>query len=299
MMTWNPLDGLKAALPYVRLFRGQTFVIKVGGEAISTPESIRAVLEQIATFHVLGIRVVLVHGGGQQATALAGQLGVPTQFVDGRRVTSKEMIEVLAMSQCGSARMHLLAACRSLDLPALGLSGVDAGLALANKRAPRNDIDFGYVGDISSVDPSILLTLLHEGVMPVVSTVCADEQGQLLNVNADVLAAEIAASLGAAKLILVSTKPGICTDPEDSSTLISHLNLDQLDNLQEEGLLTDGMLPKASSIKTALTKGVERVHLVSYSVRDSLLLEVFTNEGCGTLVVREDSESPVEALATC
>jgi acetylglutamate kinase len=193
----------------------------------------------------------------------------------------------------GQINTRILAACRDLDLPAVGISGVDAGLIRAHKRPPvvveghdAGPVDYGFVGDIDSVEADVLRTQLDSGLVPVISPLSADESGTLLNINADTVAAALAGALDAEKMVLITGAPGILTDRNDPDTLISYIDLPGLQKLREKGSLAAGMLPKASAIETALNGGVGRVHVISYKLSDSLLLEIFTNEGTGTLVVQ-------------
>lgn len=284
-MPESAVAGLRQAVPYLRLYRGQTFVVKCGGEAILERAARLALLEQISVLHRLGIRVVLVHGGGPQATELASRLQAASRFVDGRRVTDTDMLLTLVLSLNGEANTNLLAACRELDLPAIGVSGIDAGIASARRRPPKGDLDYGYVGDLEGVDPTPLNALLDHGYLPIVSPLCADECGQVLNVNADTVAAALASAMGAAKLILVTGARGILRDKNDPTSLVSEACLDDLDRLEASGALEGGMMPKAASIRSALEGGVPRVHVIGFEFPDCILTEVFTNEGCGTLIV--------------
>lgn len=282
--------ALKHAAPYIRMFKRQTFVLKAGGEVFASAEATRALLEQVSILHQVGIRVVLVHGGGPQATELARALGVPTRMVGGRRVTDSQTLDVATMVLNGQINTRILAMCRELELPAVGISGIDAGLIRAHKRAPVNTpdegtVDYGFVGDIDTVDADVLKTQLERGLVPVVSPLSADDDGTVLNINADTVAAALAAALGAAKLILATGAPGILEDRTDPASLVSYIDLDGLKRLRENGSLAEGMLPKAAAIETAIRGKVPRVHIISWKVPDSLLLEIFTNEGTGTLVV--------------
>jgi len=296
--------ALKHAAPYIRMFKRRTFVLKAGGEIFASIEATRRLVEQIAILHQVGIRLVLVHGGGPQSTELAEALGVPTQFVEGRRVTDQQALEVATMVLNGQINTRILAVCRDLDLPAVGISGVDAGLIRAHKRPPveidgrdAGPVDYGFVGDIDSVDADILRTQLDSGLLPVISPLSADATGTLLNINADTVAAALAAALGAEKLILATGAPGILEDRGDPGSLISFMDLADLRRLRDQGLLADGMLPKATAIERALQGGVPRVHVISYKLPDSLLLEVFTNEGTGTLVVENINTLSAEEQA--
>jgi acetylglutamate kinase len=294
------VSALKHAAPYIRLFKGKVFVIKVGGEVFADPALTSALVEQVGILHQVGIRAVLIHGGGPQSTQLAAALGFDTQFVEGRRVTNSDSLNVATMILNGQINTRILATCRDLQIPAVGISGVDAGLIRAHKRPPVENkdgesVDYGFVGDIDAVDADILKKQLDNGLMPVVSPLSCDESGTLLNINADTVAAAIAAELDAEKLILVTGAVGILEDINDPSSLISYIDRKHLRKLKDTGVLADGMLPKAAAIDAAISNGVSRVHVISYKLPDSILLEVFTNEGTGTLVVDDiNALSPEE-----
>ena len=287
------IRALRHAAPYLKRFGGKTFVIKTGGAAVAAEQSIRDLVEQVALLFELGVRVVLVHGGGPQSTELSQKLGVRTRFVGGRRVTDSEALRVTTMVLNGEINTRILAACRDFDLPAIGLSGVDAGLIRAHRRPPVEvregaaveTVDYGYVGDIDRVDGGLLERLLGIGALPVVSPISADEAGTLLNINADTVASALAVALGAEKLILLGEAPGLLADPEDPESVVSFLDLAGLEAMRESGAIRTGMLPKALCIRRALEAGVARAHVLPAGMPDSLLLEVFTPEGCGTLVV--------------
>lgn len=284
------VSALKHAAPYIRLFKGKVFVIKAGGEVFSDLEKTTALMEQVGILYQVGIRVVLVHGGGPQSTELASALGLDTTFVDGRRVTDGESLNVATMVLNGQINTRILATCRDLEIPAIGISGIDAGLIRAHKRPPverdgEAPVDYGFVGDIDSVDADILRKQLDNGLMPVISPLSCDESGTILNINADTVAAAIAAELNAEKLLLATGAAGILEDVNDPTSLISYIDRKALKKLQESGSLADGMLPKAAAIEFAIANGVQRVHVISSKLPDSILLEVFTNEGTGTLVV--------------
>jgi acetylglutamate kinase len=299
------VSALKHAAPYIRLYKKKIFVLKAGGEVFTSDETTRHLLEQVALLHQVGVRVVLVHGGGPQSTELANALGVPTQMVGGRRITDRQTLDVTTMVLNGTVNTRILAACRDLHLPAVGISGVDAGLIKAHKRPPVEVeghagglVDFGFVGDIDSVDTDVVRAQLENGMVPIVSPLSADENGTVLNINADTVAAALATSLRASKLILTMGAPGILEDRHDASSLVSYLDLEDLQELRANGSLAEGMLPKARAIEAAIKGGVPRVHLISYKIPDSLLLEIFTNEGTGTLVVEDtDTLTPEEQEA--
>jgi len=285
------IRALRSASPYIRMYKGKIFVIKAGGAVFGDQAATRALIEQIAILHYLGIRVVMVHGGGPQLTQITEAMGVPTRMVQGRRVTDEQSIDATSMVLNGLINTRLLAMCRELDIEAVGVSGVDAGLIKAHRRPPVEVdsvmVDYGFVGDIDLVDGSVLRKLLDNGLMPVVSPLSADENGQLLNINADTVAAAIGAALGAEKLILCTGAPGILENVEDPRSVISYTDLKGLDAMRASGAIKDGMLPKAKAIESAIRGGVHRVHVISYDAPDSILAEVFTNEGTGTLIVSD------------
>jgi acetylglutamate kinase len=250
------------------------------------------------------VRVVMVHGGGPQTTEVSEALGVSSRMVEGRRVTDEKVIDVTSMVLNGLINTRILGICRDLNIDAVGISGVDAGLVRAHRRAPvkvgsGETVDYGFVGDIDGIDTTVIRKLLDNGLMPVVSPLSADERGVLLNINADTVAAAIGAALGAEKLILCTGAPGILERVEDPTSLISYTDLRGLKRLREEGRIVEGMLPKAKAIENAIHGGVRRVHVVSYKSPEGILGEVFTNEGTGTLIVADvNALSPAEQSAS-
>ncbi len=299
------MEALKRALPYVRLFKNRIFVVKVGGAPCGDAARLKDLAEQLCVVRELGINVVLVHGGGPQTSELSRKLGVEPRIVEGRRVTDAGALEIAVLTMNGAVNTGVLAACRAVGLLAVGVSGLDAGLVRARRRAPRSvivdgvpqTVDFGQVGDVESVDPTLLRNLLAAGYLPVVSPLSADGQGNVLNINADTVAAALACSLCAEKLVFVSDVPGILEEKNDPSSLVSSTDLAGLEALVESGSVATGMLPKVSAIRMALENGVKRVHVIG-SGRASLLTEIFTNEGSGTLVVRDPRDlSPAEHAA--
>jgi acetylglutamate kinase len=294
--------ALKSAAPYIRMYKNKVFVIKAGGAVFSDDVSTRGLIEQVAILHQVGIKTVLVHGGGPQLDSLQATLGIDTRMVNGRRVTDQKSIDVTAMALNGLINTRILAICRALDIEAIGLSGVDAGLIRAHKRAPvrisadsSETVDYGFVGDIDSVNSVVLEKLLENGLMPVVSPLSADASGTLLNINADTVAAAIGGALCAEKLVLCTGAPGILEQVDDPGSVISYTDISGLRKMRDKGSLKDGMLPKAAAIEHAIRGGVRRVHVISYKAPDSLLAEIFTNEGTGTLVVADlNALSPAE-----
>jgi acetylglutamate kinase len=292
------IRALRSAAPYIRMYKGKTFVIKAGGGVFGNPALTHSLIEQISILHYMGVRVVMVHGGGPQVTEVADAMGVKSQMVQGRRVTDEKSIEVTSMVLNGLINTRILAICRELDVQAVGISGVDAGVVQAHRRKPvklegSNElVDYGLVGDIDRIDTAAIRNLLDSGYLPVISPLSADERGMLLNINADTVAAAIGAALSAEKLILCTGAPGILERLDDPGSLISYTDLEGLQRLRESASISDGMLPKVRAIENAIRGGVRRVHVVSYSSPEGILGEVFTNEGTGTLIVADIDALP-------
>jgi acetylglutamate kinase len=292
--------ALRGAAPYIHMYKGKVFVIKTGGGAFRDPATMRAFMEQVSILHHLGIRVVLVHGGGPQLDEITKKMGVETRMVQGRRVTDAAAIDATSMVLNGLINTRLLALCREFGIAAVGISGVDAGLVKTHRRPPvtlanGDVVDYGMVGDIDGIDATVIARLLDAGFLPVVSPLSADNSGQILNINADTVASAIGIAVEAEKLILCTGAPGILERLEDPHSLISYTDVAGLRRLREEGAISEGMLPKSSAIENAIRGGVRRVHVISYSAPDALLAEIFTNEGKGTLVVADTKAlSPAE-----
>ncbi|HEU4951274.1 MAG TPA: acetylglutamate kinase [Holophagaceae bacterium] len=284
----DPYELLHSAAAYVRRFRNRTFVLKVGGALLEDRSASRALGRQISLLWSFSIRVVLVHGGGPALDALCEKLALPVEKVGGRRVTSPAVLEAAQMVLAGTEHTRLLADLRASGIPAVGLSGVDAGLLQAARRPPvttaSGPVDFGLVGDVQSVDPAVLQRLLEGGFLPVVAPLSGDDQGGVYNTNADTVAAELAVALGAEKLVFLLDAPGVLREAAKPESLIPHLTLPELDALEAGGALQGGMGPKAAAIRRALTGGVPAAHLVGGHSPEALLTEIFTNEGSGTMV---------------
>lgn len=287
------ITGLKNAAPYLRMYKGKTFVVKAGGEVIGEERNLDNLSEQIAIFHELGINIIFVHGGGPQATDLSEKLGLPVELISGRRVTNAETLEVAKMVFNGKLNTDILSALRKHKVPAVGLSGVDGGLIVAKQRpkvkikdektGEMRDVDFGFVGDISSVNTLVLEHLLNGQFVPVVSAMAGGDDGAVYNVNADVVAGRISSAVRAEKLIFLTDVAGVLRDKKDPASIISHMTRGHLEEILITSA-TDGMKVKLESCKDAIDQGVPRVHIISGLMQDSLLMEVFTNEGVGTLI---------------
>lgn len=296
-MTIEPtrgIAGLKGALRYVRAYRDHVFVVKMGGDIQADPEILDAVAGQISLLASLGIQIVVVHGGGPQATALSRRLGAEPRMVAGRRVTDDQGLEVAKMVYAGSLNTDVVAALRENEVQAVGLTGVDGHLLTAGRRPPvevRTDegsvetVDYGHVGDIEGADPRVLVTLMQARFVPVVASLAGDDDGNIYNVNADTVAETIAVALKAQKLIFMTGAPGVLRDRENPASLVTFADPDDLQELMASGALAGGMRPKVESCIRAATSGVERTHIIDGRAPDSLLLEVFTGAGTGTMIV--------------
>lgn len=296
------LSALVRALPYIRLYRGRTFVLKLGGETALDPAALARVATQASVLVETGTRVVVVHGGGPQVSDLSRRLGHEPVFEGGRRVTDPQALVCAVMVLRGTVNTSFVTALRAAGLQAVGLSGVDAGIVRARVRPPVEVdgamVDFGEVGDVVGVDAGAIARLLDAGFVPVIAPLCADENGRVLNVNADTVAAAIATATGAAKLIFLTDAPGLLEDARDAHSLVSYVDLPGLAALEARGVVSGGMRPKLAAARAALAGGVPRVHIVGFRAEAALLAEVFTNEGAGTLIVRDASElQPQEHLA--
>jgi acetylglutamate kinase len=282
---------LKRAVPYIRLYKGRTFVLKVGGNVLKDARALSSFCEDCSLLHQLGIRLVIVHGGGPQATELSKKLGHEPQIVAGRRVTNDETLEVAKMVYAGKLNLELLGALEGKEIPGIGLTGPDARLIVA-KRRPRSkvegseeEIDWGHVGDITRVNGELLLKLIEAGYVPTICSLATDGAGGILNVNADGVARHVAVALKAEKLVLLTDRAGLLEDPSDPSSVVSYADTDRIAKLRAEGRISGGMLPKIESCIGALEGGVRRTHIIDGMRPQALLTEVFTNEGCGTMIV--------------
>jgi acetylglutamate kinase len=277
---------LLEALPFMREHHGKVIVVKYGGAAMEEAPLAASFAQDIALLLSAGIQPVVVHGGGPHVTKMSARLGIETTFVDGLRVTDAETLDVATMVLAGKLNTVVVASLVSGGVRAVGLSGVDGGLLLARKQTGP---DLGFVGEVVHVDPDVVRTLMDRRFVPVVASIAVDEVGQAYNVNADVVAAELAIALGAEKLVFLNDVPGLIGP---TGELLSELSADQcLDLLARGGVVEGGMIPKLESAADAIKAGVGRVHLVDGRVEHSLVLELFTPEGVGTMVTPEVGEA--------
>ena len=299
-MNTEHLDLLRQALPFINRFKNKTFVVKIGGEIADDEATLHSFCEEVALLSQVGIHVVMVHGGGKQATQLSKQMGIEPQMVQGRRITDEKTLDVVMMVFAGTINTEILAALREYGAEPVGISGVDGGIINAVKRPPmkiKNEktgleevVDFGHVGDIQSIDPKLLETLLAADFVPVMASLGGDDAGNILNINADTVASEIASALKAEKLILVTDVDGIL---RDDKSLISRVTPQEIDELIKANVIRGGMVPKAKSAVEALKDGVQSVHIISGKKASMLLAEVFTETGSGTMIHRNNQ--PVKA----
>lgn len=274
---------LMEALPYVRRFRGSVFVVKYGGSFMDSPDTaVRSrVAQDLVFLHFVGIKVVVVHGGGKAVTKELQDRGLEANFINGLRVTDFHTIEVVDEVLNGKVNAEVAEFVSSYDCEVKRLPGKD----IISCQKLEQEPDLGFVGAINKVDTAPIQEALENGFMPIISSTASDESGQCFNVNADTVAAEVAISLGARRLVYLSDVPGLLSNPEDSNSLLSSLPVHQVDSLKNEGVIAKGMLPKVNSAVDALKSGVNRVHLIDGRLPHSILLEIFTDEGIGTEIV--------------
>lgn len=272
---------ISEALPSIRALHGQTIVIKYGGAAMLDDELKAAVMGDIALLHYVGIRPIVVHGGGPEISAMCQLLGIEPNFVQGMRVTDSETMRVteMVLGQIGKGIAHFLG---QKGAPAVAISGKDGGLMRAKKYI--GEADWGFVGEIEAVDTSLLSTLQEGGFVPIIQPIAPDEAGQTYNINADLAAAAIAKALGASKLLLLTDVAGVYRDFQDKTSLIPEMTVAQSEELIASGAVAKGMIPKVRCAIEAVEGGVERAHIVDGRAPHALLIELFTDAGCGTMI---------------
>ena len=271
---------LVEALPYIQRFRDAVVVVKYGGNAMSDEATTRRLAEDIVLMRAVGLRPVLVHGGGPQIGEFTERLGMTPEFRDGLRVTDAETLEVARMVLVGKVNRDLVAALNVHGPVAVGVAGEDAGLIAAEPRDPS----LGFVGDVSEVNPSVLHSLLSEELIPVVSTIGADAEGQAYNINADAVAGALAAAIGATKLVYLTDVPGLLADVEDPTSLIARIGVADVEAMVSRGAIAGGMIPKIAACVDAVRAGVGSVHILDGRRAHALLLELFTDAGVGTMI---------------
>jgi acetylglutamate kinase len=280
---------LSEALPYMQRFAGRTVVVKYGGAAMKDSQLKDRVVRDIIFMACIGIRPIIVHGGGPEINSWLDKLNIEPQFKDGLRVTDAATMEVVEMVLVGKVNKEIVSLINQSGGSAIGMCGKDANLIMAR---PEGRTDIGFVGEVSGVNVKVLELLVAGGYIPVISSVAADSSGQSYNINADTVAGEIAAALGAEKLILLTDTPGLMRDFKDSKSLIRQLDITQARQLVTEGVVSGGMIPKLSCCIRSLAQGVRSAHIIDGRVPHSLLLEIFTDSGIGTMIVPSEHNLP-------
>jgi len=277
-------DTLIEALPYIREFHGQTVVIKYGGNAMVDKDLMASVLEDITLLKYVGLNPVLVHGGGPAISDNLDKLGVESEFHEGLRVTNSEVMEVVEETLVGKVNSQIVALANQAGNQAVGLSGKDGNLIAAQKCESKDGVDLGYVGEVEKINPAVLKTVIEDGYLPIVAPVGIGAEGASYNINSDLVAGEIAAALEAEKLILLTNVEGILTDPEDPESLVSRLTTAEAESMIDQEQIVGGMIPKVQSCITALEGGVRRTHILDGRVDHAMLLEIFTDQGIGSMI---------------
>lgn len=274
------------ALPYIKEFNGKIVVIKYGGSAM-TDESMREkIIEDIVLMKFVGMKPVIVHGGGPAINKMLDRIGKKTKFINGMRVTDQETMETVEMVLSGGVNKSIVNLLAVHNIKAIGISGKDGNLFTAEKLHTDN-VDLGYVGTLTNIDTSLLDVLLNNGYTPVIAPISSDLNGNTYNINADMAASAVASALKAQKLIYLSDIPGILKDKEDENSLIHQINLNEIENMKNEGIINGGMIPKVDYAAKAVNDGVASVHILDGRVEHSILLEIFTTKGIGTKIQKE------------
>ena len=269
------------AMPYIKKYSGETIVVKYGGNAMINEELKSAVMSDLVLMQLVGINVVLVHGGGPEINAMLNAVGKESKFINGMRVTDKETIDIVQMVLAGKVNKSLVQHLESSGGKALGLCGLDGKLLMAEKLIAGADL--GFVGEVREVNPAPLRNAMSDGYIPVVATVAGGYDGNVYNINADIAAAHIAAKLGAKKLILMTDIRGLLRNVEDENSLISVVNVSEVPMLKRDGIIKGGMIPKIDCCVEAVRSGVSRAHIIDGRIEHSILLELFSDEGIGTM----------------
>ena len=269
------------AMPYIKKYTGETIVVKYGGNAMINEDLKSAVMSDLVLMQLVGINVVLVHGGGPEINAMLDAVGKESRFENGMRVTDKETIDIVQMVLAGKVNKSLVQLLESHGGKALGFCGLDGRLLMAEKLV--SSVDLGYVGEIKEVNPAPLQNAMQNGYIPIVATVAGGYDGNVYNINADLAAAQIAAKLGAKKLILMTDIRGLLRDVNDDESLISVVNVSEVPMLKRDGIIKGGMIPKIDCCVEAVRNGVNRAHIIDGRLEHSILLELFSDEGIGTM----------------
>lgn len=277
------------ALPYIQAFRGKVVVVKYGGSTLTEEDDVDTVLKDIVFMEHVGMKPVIVHGGGPAITRRLHELGVETRRVNGLRVTDEATMKVVEEVLFGEVNAGIVAAIAQLGGRAVGVSGKESGVMHVRRhmaQTPEGEVDIGFVGDVEQIDATPLLDLIHEGMIPVLAPIGRGEGGQSFNVNADTAAGEVAAALHAEKLVFLTDVKGIMRDPDQEDSLLSTVHIMEVEKLIAEGIVSGGMIPKVGACVNSVKAGVRKTHIVDGRIPHSMLLEFFTNEGIGTQIVQ-------------
>ncbi|WP_305064235.1 acetylglutamate kinase [Methanococcoides sp.] len=294
-MTGKRENVLIEALPYIREFHDSVMVVKVGGHAMVDPQVMSDIIQDIVLLRFVGIHPVIVHGGGPEITEKMERMGKKSEFVGGLRITDDETMEIARMVLVGNINTRIVSLIGKHGGKGVGLSGKDGKMILAKKKGTQrilieeveHDVDLGWVGDTEIIDPEIINIVIANDYIPVISPIAMDSEGNALNINADTVAGDLADALNAKKLILMTDVPGVLRDQTDVSTRISRIGVDEVEQLIEDGIIGGGMIPKMRSAKASVEGGVGRVHIIDGSISHSVLLELFTDQGIGTMVYKD------------
>lgn len=287
----NKVEVLQESLPYIKEYFDQIVVVKIGGSMMENDQIIQQVLDDLILMKYVGIKVVLVHGGGKQINQLSQEKGIEPKFVDGLRVTDKDSIEIVKMVLIGSINTKIVSFLNKHGNMAIGVSGNDSSFIKCHKKEYKKDgkiIDLGFVGEIDSIDCKFLTGILDGNYIPVIATLGVDEKGNIYNINADTCASEITVSLGAKKMILLTDVDGIMEKTESGNKLISKLTSSECLKMIKSGKISSGMIPKVTACIDALKSGAERTHILNGTKKHSLLVEIFTDKGIGTMITSKE-----------
>lgn len=273
---------LVEALPYIKKFNGKIVVIKYGGSAMVDDEIKEKVIEDIVLFKLVGFKPVIVHGGGKEISKTLNTMGIESEFYNGLRVTSKETVDVVEMVLSGKVNKNIVQLIQNHDLNAVGISGKDGKTLKVDKKVVEGK-DIGYVGEVKEVDTSLIYSLINNDFIPVIAPVGTDDSGETYNINADYAASAIAGALKAEKLIFLTDVEGVLKDKDNPESLISQIKVSEVDALIQDGFISGGMIPKVMCCSYGIEKGVKNVHILDGRVEHSMLLEIFTNSGVGTM----------------
>ncbi|WNY25789.1 acetylglutamate kinase [Methanolapillus millepedarum] len=299
-------DVLIESLPYIRDFSESVMVIKIGGNAMMGPEAaanlMDEIVQDIVLLHFVGIKTIVVHGGGPEINEKMEKMGKTPKFIGGLRVTDDDTLEIATMVLVGNINTKMVSLINKYGGKGVGLNGVDANLIQAKKKKSQKvvvdgneeDVDIGWVGETEIINPKILRMMIENGYIPVISPVAAEKKGHMLNINADTVAGDVAAALGAKKLIMMTDISGVLRDVKDKNSRISKIEVSEIDKMIEDEIITGGMIPKIRGAEVAVRSGVEGVHIINGSTPHSLLLELFTDIGVGTMIYKKEDEKEEE-----